>query len=174
LSTIYKEKYGEPFRFLPCYFFLRDKPKFLTLVNENGENDSQKHSIGGKDQRPIGNKRAKQLKQIEDLAEHLGSKIGIVKTEPSATNNAGLDNAKNIIGKAINEFTSMACSGFESWQQSIFLQHASDDMKRQLADTQLKKEILHLEKENSEKDATTALMQLTSTATSSTSSLSNE
>jgi len=44
-----------------------------------------------------------------------------------------------MIGKAINEFTSMARSGFESWQQSIFLQHASDDVKRQLADAQLKK-----------------------------------
>jgi len=62
LGRIFKEKYGEEFRFLACYFFLRDKPKFLTLVTdrESQEDDgSKKRSVGAKEDHPIGNKRAK-------------------------------------------------------------------------------------------------------------------
>jgi len=68
LGCIYKEKYGEDFRFLTCYFFLHNKPKFLTLTSEGNsspddpEEAFKKRSIGGKDERPIGNNQAKHLK----------------------------------------------------------------------------------------------------------------
>jgi len=47
------------------------------------------------------------------------------------------------------------------------------DVKRRLADAQLKREIRRLEKENSEHEATHVLMQLNGAAGSSTSSLSS-
>jgi len=55
----------------------------------------------------------------------------------------------------------------------MLLEHPSDSVKQQLADAQLKKEIRHLQKENSEQEATDVLMQLSgSGGPSSTSSLS--
>jgi len=72
-----------------------------------------------------------------------------------------------------NEFASMGRSGFQSWQQSLLLEHASEDVKRRLADAQLKRDIRRLEKENSEHEATHVLMQLNGAAGSSTSSLSS-
>ena len=53
----------------------------------------------------------------------------------------GVDDAQMMIVQALNELASMAHSGFESWQQSMLLEHAIDSMKQQLADAQLKKEI---------------------------------
>ncbi len=58
------------------------------------------------------------------MAEHLGSKFGIVikkekmpdDTMPPCDNN--IAEAKNLIGQALNDITAMAHSGFESWQQS--------------------------------------------------------
>jgi len=72
----------------------------------------------------------------------------------------------------MNDLACMACSGIQSWQQSLLLKHASADVKWQLADAQLKQEIRCLEKDNSEQDATDILMQLTGAAASCTSSLS--
>jgi len=46
-----------------------------------------------------------------------------------------------LIGQALNDLASMACSGFKSWQQSLLLEHASDRMKQQLVDAPLKHEI---------------------------------
>jgi len=45
---------------------------------DNPEEALKKCSIGGKDECPIGNKCTKHLKNIEDIAEHIGSKLGIV------------------------------------------------------------------------------------------------
>jgi len=46
-------------------------------------NASNKRSVGAKEGRLIGNKRAKHLKKIEDIAENLSAKLGIVKKEPT-------------------------------------------------------------------------------------------
>jgi len=188
LGRIFKEKYGEDFRFLPCYFFLRDKLKFHTLVaandekknTENEDMSTTKRSIGGKEERPLGNKRAKQLKKIEDMAEHLGTKFGIVKKEKVADDTvAPRENdtaeARSLLGKALNDFTSMARSGFQSWHQSMMLQHASENVRRELADAALRQEIRRMEKESMEQDATDVLMQLPNkvAGASSTSSLSS-
>jgi len=159
---------------------LHGKPKFLLLVadNKSQEDDaSKKHSVGAKEERVIGNKRAKQLKKIEDTAENLSTKLSIVKKEPTGDkhhHNGTVDDARMMIGRVLNDLASMARSGFESWQQSLLLEHASDSVKLQLADVQIKCQIRHLEKENMEKDATDVLMQLTSSGGhSSTSSLSS-
>jgi len=39
-----------------------------------------------------------------------------------------IDDARGLLGKAINEFTSMGHSGFQRWQQSLLLEHASEDV----------------------------------------------
>jgi len=83
-----------------------------------------------------------------------------------------IDDARGLLGKAIDDLVSMACSGFQSWQQLILLEHASKGVKQQLADAQLKREIRHLEKESLEHKATDLLMQLTGAFGSCTSSLS--
>ncbi len=138
---------------------------------------SNKHSIGSKEEHPIGNKHAKHMKKIEDIAENLSAKLGIVKKESTGekhNHDSGADDARMMIGRALNDLASMARSGFQSWQQSMLLEHASDSVKRQLADTQLTKEIRRLQKENLEQDATDILMQLPGgCGPSSTSSLSS-
>jgi len=52
------------------------------------------------------------------------------------------------------------------------LEHSSEDVKQQLTNAQLKREIRHLEKESLEHKATDLLMQLTGAFGSCTSSLS--
>jgi len=119
----------------------------------------------------------KAVEKIEDIAENLSTKLSIVKkeqTEEKHRHDSGIDDARVMIGQALNDLASMAHSGFASWQQSLLLEHASDTVKQQLADVQLKCQIQHLEKEDMEKDATDVLMQLPGGGgPSSTSSLSS-
>jgi len=42
---------------------------------------------------------------------------------------SGVDDARIMIGQALNDLTSMAHSEFKSWQQPILVEHASDTMK---------------------------------------------
>jgi len=80
LGAIYKEKFCEYFCYLACYYFLQDKPKFLCLVDKN-ECQGQglnKHSTGSKDTHPIEKKKAKQLRKVEETAEHIGATLGIM------------------------------------------------------------------------------------------------
>jgi len=97
----------------------------------------------------------------------------MVKKEMQGEKCGDINDARGLLGKAITDLTCMAHSGIQSWQQSLLLEHASPDVKWQLADAQLKQEIRCLEKENLEQDATDVLMQLTGAASSSTSSLSS-
>jgi len=113
--------------------------------------------------------------KIEDIAENLSTKLDIIKKEPTGDkfhHDGFIDDARIMIGQALNDLTSLAHSSFESWQQSLLLEHTSNNVKWQLADAQLKHEVQCLEKENMEKDVMDVLMQLTSgTGPSSTSSL---
>jgi len=58
------------------------------------------------------------------------------------------------------QLETMACAGFQSWQQSVLLGHASESVKHQHADAHLMKEIKCMEKESLESDAIDMLMQL--------------
>jgi len=120
------DKYREEFHFLPWYMFFHDILKFRMLLEDDNssmavdEQSMKKHSgCGGKDKHPIGNKQAKQLKQIEDMAEQLSNKLGIVKKElPEDKLHHGgmeIDDARSLIGQALNDLASMACAGFQSW-----------------------------------------------------------
>jgi len=59
LGQVFKEKYGEEFHFLPCYFFLHNNPKFLTLIladddtNVDEQGSKKQSGVGGKDEHPI-------------------------------------------------------------------------------------------------------------------------
>ncbi len=119
---------------------------------------------GGKDKHLIGNKWEKQLKQIEDMVEHLSNKLCIMKKElpedKPCHGGRDIDDARSLIGQALNDLASMAHAGFQSWQQSMLsLEHASDSMKHQLADAQLLKVIKQIKKESLENDVTDMLMQ---------------
>jgi len=52
------------------------------------------------------NKHAKQLKKIQDIAEHLGSKLGIIKKERMPEDMScrkNIDNVRSLIGQALND-----------------------------------------------------------------------
>jgi len=116
----------------------------MLLEHDNSNTAMDEQSLkrqsgcGGKDEHPIGNKWAKQLKQIEDMVEHLSNKLCIMKKElpedKPCHGGRDIDDARSLIGQALNDLASMACAGFQSWQQSMLLEHASDSMKHQLAD----------------------------------------
>jgi len=173
LCNLFKEKFGEPFCFLPCYLFLCDKPKFLSLLSDNKVGNDDKRSIGSKDEQPVGNKHAKHLKRIEDVAEHLSTKLGVVvQPEKPSTQNK----EKVYIAAALNRFASIAEAGFESWKDSMLLQYANDDLKQQLANKQMKQKILHLKKQHmqhSEQEAVLGLLQVRPATASSSLSTSS-
>ncbi len=114
--------------------------------------------------------------KIEDIVEHIGAKLGVImKKEMQGKTHHGVNNADNvrgIIGKALDDFSSMVHSDLASWQQSMMLQHASNSVKRELADAQLKLEIIHLKRESLEHDITDVLMHLTTGGTAHSSSTS--
>jgi len=97
------------------------------------------------------------------MADHLGNKLGIIKKElpeDKPHHGSNMDDAQSMIGRALNDLASMACTGFQSWQQSMLLEHASKSVKHWLADTSLMKEIKCMEEESLENDAMDVLMQM--------------
>jgi len=111
------------------------------------------------------------------MAEHLSNKLGIIKKELLEDKPCHGSNeyyAQSLIGQGLNDLASMACAGFQTWQQSMLLEHASESVKHQLADASLMKEMKHMEKESLENDAMDVLMQMSGAVSgySCTSSLS--
>jgi len=54
----------------------------------------------------IRNKHAKQLKKIQDIAENLGSKLGIIKKERMPEDMScgkNIANVRSLIGQALND-----------------------------------------------------------------------
>jgi len=73
------------------------------MDKESQEDDAlNKHSIGAKEECPIGNKHAKHMKKIEDIAENLSAKLGIVKKESMGekhnNDSSSVNDARMMIG----------------------------------------------------------------------------
>jgi len=110
----------------------------------------KKCGAGSKNSHPIGTKKAKQLKRVEEIAEHIGAMLGIpVKKEQNKNsmmrgdNNVGHE--KVIAGNALNEIVNITHAGFASWEQSMYFQHADENLKQQLANARICQEIMHLQ-----------------------------
>jgi len=107
-----------------------------------------KCSAGSKDTCPIGNKKAKQLRKVEEMVEHIGATLGIVvKKEEKKNNTMPEVDQKVLVGDALKEIVSITHAGFSSWEQSIYFQHADENLKQQLANAHLHHEIMCLENE---------------------------
>jgi len=111
-----------------------------------GDEGIKKHSAGSKNSHPIGTKKAKQLKRAEEIAEHIGATLGIpVKKEHNENNmmhgDNNVTNDKASVGNTLNEIVNIARAGFASWEQSMYFQHADENLKQQLANARIRQEI---------------------------------
>jgi len=151
LNAIYQEKFGNHFHYLACYYFLRDKLKYQSMMDDaqyDGEG-MNKWSAGSKITHPVGNKKAKQLKRVKEIAEHIGTTLGIPvkkeKIENALKNNNG--GQKVNVGDALHEIVNITHAGFSSWEKSIYFQHVDENLKQCLANAHICQEIMHLEGE---------------------------
>ena len=94
----------------------------------------KKHSAGSKNSHPIGTKKAKQMKRVEEIAEHIGAMLGIpVKKEQNKNsmmrgdNNVGHE--KVLVGNALNEIVNIAHAGFASWEQSMRMKILNNNLQ---------------------------------------------
>jgi len=131
---------------------------------ECDEKKKKKHSTGSKNSRPIGTKKAKQMKRVEEIVEHVGATLGIpVKKEQSENsmmrgdNNVGHE--KVLVGNALNEIVNIARAGFASWEQSMYFQHADENLKQQLANARIHQEITRLQELEEAKNKKNMIMR---------------
>ena len=153
LLVIWKERFGKPFKYHACWVFLKDKPKFITYAAEEEEKSTKKKSSS--QERPVGMKYAKKLKRADELVDRIAGKLG-VKTPPDG-NEVGGNNAargSDEMRLAITSLVDIAKDGLSSWQTSMLMAHASDDVKQQLANATMKQKILQVEKNNQEMENT--------------------
>jgi len=71
----------------------------------------QKSAVWGPRKSILWQQTCQAVEKVEDMAEHIGVKLGaIVKTGKTHLGNDA-DNVRGLIGKALNDLASMACSG---------------------------------------------------------------
>jgi len=118
----------------------------------NGQGN-KKHRASLQNTHPIETKKAKQLQKVEEMVMHIGGKLGIVVKKEGTENDATICNGQNYVdpkiavGDALTKIANIACAGFSSWEQSMYFQHAHDNLKQQLANACICHEIMHLESE---------------------------